>query len=310
VIGDWGFDEGKWKHGNIETRKCQNAIATKMLEKMKELGDVKFIVNVGDSFYPRGVTSQNDPQWDYKWRDVYDKELRSIPWYSVYGNHDYQGDPCACGSGAHDCAQVNYNISDLDHFYMPGYTWYKEHPELGLEVVALDMNWDAWTWNSTATPEYQKPDDCRYSPCKYKCWGSLQARLYESLDLFNKRYNKSEAKNLVVFSHYPTDYFSRSRPEFIEKLRDDSRHHIEYFGGHRHNVDNTSTTSTKPNNNWLVGGGGGWSCEPLTYMNPPQQGFVVIEISNDEHATMTTYPVFVDPWVCCPKPDAVRLKRK
>ena len=27
-----------------------------------------------------------------------------------------------------------------DFFYMPGVNWYKEHPELGLEVVALDYN--------------------------------------------------------------------------------------------------------------------------------------------------------------------------
>ena len=37
--------------------------------------------------------------------------------------------------------------------------------------------------------------------------------------------------------------------------------HIDYFGGHRHNTDQTTTASIAPNNNWLVGGGGGWGCD-------------------------------------------------
>ena len=34
----------------------------------QELGDVKFVINVGDSFYPTGVTSKTDEQWGKKWR--------------------------------------------------------------------------------------------------------------------------------------------------------------------------------------------------------------------------------------------------
>lgn len=72
---------------------------------------------------------------------------------------------------------------------------------------------------------------------------------------------------------------------------DGKSRHVEYFGGHRHNVDQWSTTSIFPNSNWLVGGGGGWSCEG------DKQGFVVGEISAS--LELATYPVLVDVDMCC-----------
>lgn len=289
VIGDWGWDEGL--HGNVPNTSCQTEIASKMLAKMEELGDVKFIINVGDSFYPEGLTGKDDPQWDTKWRNIYDPKLRSIPWYSVYGNHDYHHDPCACTSDPNECAQVNYNVSNLEYFYMPGYNWYQEHPELDLEVIGLDMNKFMEGWNSSAKIEDMSFADCQWSPCKEDCYGNSDARADQGFELFSKRLEESTAKNLLVFSHYPTDYF-QSVPEFLRNLSMNDKHDINYFGGHRHNVDQTSTWQITPNTNWLVGGGGGWSCDG------PDQGFVVGEIDDDYK--ITTHSVLVDYNICCP----------
>jgi hypothetical protein len=289
VIGDWGWDEKV--HGNTYGSDCQRAIGDLMHEEMEKLGDVQFIINVGDSFYPNGLTSKDDPQWDRKWRNRYSKELRSVPWYSVYGNHDYQHDPCACGDGARDCAQVNGDIDDLDTFYMPNTSWFKHHPELDLEVLALDMNHLMWAWDKAAPPNKRCPLDCAYTSCQEKCEANLKARAEEAFDLFFQRMQKSTAKNMVVFSHYPTDYFWE-KEEFLAALRNNSQRHIEFFGGHRHNVDNTSTISIEPNSNWLVGGGGGWGCDG------DQQGFIVGEMRTGEKTT--TRPVLLeDPSVCC-----------
>merc|ERR1719382_1004431 len=96
---------------------------------------------------------------------------------------------------------------------------------------------------------------------------------------------QSSARNLLVFSHYPTDYFD-SEPDFIAALSNNSKHKIMYFGGHRHNIDQTSTVSTAPNVNWLVGGGGGWSCDGGA------QGFLVGEVQEDFDVIL--YPVLVD----------------
>jgi hypothetical protein len=310
VLGDWGFDENV--HGTFKNNTCQKLIADQMLTTFKELGDVKFVINVGDSFYPAGVKDKEDPQWDKKWRNVYSPELRSVPWYSVYGNHDYQGDPCACATDPNECAQVNYDKSDLNYFYMPGLNYHIEHPELDLEVVAMDLNQYMWGWNTSwkdtfileetqEIPDENKsgpvPDDCKYTNCQGECEGNLKWRAQEGLNLFYERKEASEAKNMIVFSHYPTDYLW-NETKFLGALSDATKHHIEYFGGHRHNVDQESTWQIKPNSNWLVGGGGGWGCEGSYYMWPPQQGFVVGNIDGD--GVMSTYKVLVDHTVCCP----------
>merc|ERR1711920_402572 len=113
-------------------------------------------------------------------------------------------------------------------------------------------------------------------------------RREQALGLFWERATKSRARNLVVFSHYPTDYL-KFAPGLLAELRSSFGHHVEYFGGHRHNVDQVSTESIAPNNNWLVGGGGGWGCEQATDDIPQQQGFAVVEISVD--FALKTYPV-------------------
>ena len=122
-------------------------------------------------------------------------------------------------------------------------------------------------------------------------------RTDESLKLFFERKAASTQPNLLVFSHYPTDYLWPV-PHFLEALKDPAKH-IEYFGGHRHNVDQNSTISIAPNNNWLVGGGGGWGCDVLKGI-PTQQGFVVGEI--DALGQITTRPVLIDNSDCCVKP--------
>lgn len=289
VVGDWGYD--KWSHGwDINGSYCQSLIADTMLKKMEELGDVEFIINVGDSFYPSGVTGKSDWAWNAKWRDMYNQKLRNVPWYSVYGNHDYHVDPCICSDDPNACAQVNYDINNREFFYMPGYNWIHEHADLGLEVVAMDTNQFMMGWNRSITKDEQTFEDCKYTACEDTCYNRTRDRTRDAFKLFNERSQNSSARNLLVFSHYPTDYFY-SEPDFIAGLSDNSKHDIFYFGGHRHNTDNYTTMRTGPNVNWVVGGGGGWSCDGK------QQGFVVGEIAPD--ARIQTYSVLVDYDTCC-----------
>jgi len=251
-----------------------------MLTKFHELGDVKFVINVGDSFYPTGVTSKSDSKWQTRWRDIYAPELLALPWYSVYGNHDeYDDEGCACGAAdGSQCNQINADINNKQFFYMPSVNWYREHPELDLEVVALDFN------DVSEHP-------CTYgkaSKCRSTCMSNLASRASAAEHLFQSRYSASSQKNLLVFSHYPTDYFKKHHTSMLPALKDRSKHNIDYFGGHRHNTDQSSTSSIAPNNNWLVGGCGGWGCDG------GNQGFVVGEISD----TVKTYAVYANKGLC------------
>lgn len=291
VVGDWGYDYGC--HGNVASVTCQQTVAHLMNVTFADLGDVSFIINVGDSFYPHGVTSKADPQWTTKWSNIFGPQLLSVPWYSVYGNHDLQHDPCACSQDPMVCAQVNGDLMDLSFFYMPSHSWHKEHPEFDLEVIALDLNHYMDGWNHSATSTQLAFTDCQYTPCPKVCLENMKARAAQALKLFHERIAKSTMKTLLVFSHYPTDYFY-SEPAFLAALRDNSKHNIIYFGGHRHSTDQTSTLSIHPNENWLVGGGGGWGCDG------PEQGFVVGEISAAPGSAVKTHAILVPSESCCP----------
>lgn len=185
---------------------------------------------------------------------------------------------------------------------MPDLSWFKAHPELDTEVIALDINYYMWL-NQT----------CKYTLCPDACAANLKERADIAFQLFHERVATSKASNLIVFSHYPTDYFPgawneserewgpswifmdadtipRGLSTFLHELSNASRGHIEYFGGHRHNVDQRSVASTAPHSNWLVGGGGGWGTDG------PEQGFVVGEIMSA--GQVTTYSVILDPSLC------------
>lgn len=314
VIGDWGHDNSS--HGeNLPTAHCQDLIAQKLNETMAELGDVNFIVNVGDSFYPMGVSSKDDPQWNVKWRNRYSDLVRSVPWFSVYGNHDYHQDPGVCSDNVSDGAQINGDIEDLDTFYMPDYNWHLEWPELEMEIIGLELNnyMNGWKNGENGQPRVNASDqnftDCRYTACEQECYPRMKQRSDEAFELFKSRAAATEARNVLVFSHYPTDYFwdtAEGDPshDFLQGLSeagsvagsDANRYHLKYFGGHRHSTDQSSTLPITPNDSWLSGGGGGWSCDTN------QQGFVVGEIHADW--TMTTRVVLVDADDCCdPIPD-------
>lgn len=80
VMGDWG------RNGDYH----QKAVATQMSKAAATI-DAKFIVAVGDNFYPSGVQSTQDPQWKYSFEDVYSSYPLNREWYVALGNHDYKG---------------------------------------------------------------------------------------------------------------------------------------------------------------------------------------------------------------------------
>ena len=78
AVGDWGS-------GTDTQTKTAAAMA-----EWAETHEAKFVVSLGDNFYPTGVTSVDDPQFDTKWKNVYNQSyLRNLPWYISVGNHDH-----------------------------------------------------------------------------------------------------------------------------------------------------------------------------------------------------------------------------
>ena len=72
----------------------QKDVAVAMARAAAEIGS-RFVVSVGDNFYPAGVKSVLDPQWNTSFEDVYSAASLQTPWYVALGNHDYRGQPAA-----------------------------------------------------------------------------------------------------------------------------------------------------------------------------------------------------------------------
>ncbi|MBM4379808.1 MAG: metallophosphoesterase [Deltaproteobacteria bacterium] len=92
AVGDTG-------RGNAE----QHQVAAAMKAKCAASG-CDLVVMLGDNFYPTGVTSPEDAQFQEKFEQPY--AGLDIPFYPVLGNHDYGGNGAGdeFGKGAHEVA--------------------------------------------------------------------------------------------------------------------------------------------------------------------------------------------------------------
>ncbi|MBZ0204344.1 MAG: metallophosphoesterase [Ignavibacteria bacterium] len=80
TFGDWGR-EGM--HGQKETADAMGTYAA--------VHNTKFILLLGDNFYPTGVKSADDNHWKVSFEDVYTAPSLQVPWHVAIGNHDYGG---------------------------------------------------------------------------------------------------------------------------------------------------------------------------------------------------------------------------
>jgi len=109
---------------------AQRLVSERMLarqKKLKEEGNpARFIVNVGDNFYPGGIDmhcgqedhSATSSQFQQIWKAMYREDLQDLEWWSVLGNHDYGG---VCYIKGWD-QQIFFTWND-DKWVMPGQYW-------------------------------------------------------------------------------------------------------------------------------------------------------------------------------------------
>ncbi len=79
VIGDMGTGG-----------KGQAQVAASMARRASRT-PIDFVLTVGDNFYPEGVSSVDDPQWQEKFERMYRDPSLQVPFYATLGNHDRLG---------------------------------------------------------------------------------------------------------------------------------------------------------------------------------------------------------------------------
>jgi len=88
TFGDWGTgDSNQQSVANLAKNICKS-------------NSCDFALVLGDNFYPTGVSSTSDPQWQSKYRDMYD--VLGLSFYAVLGNHDWD-------SPANFQAEIDYS---------------------------------------------------------------------------------------------------------------------------------------------------------------------------------------------------------
>ncbi|GFQ03506.1 purple acid phosphatase 3 [Phtheirospermum japonicum] len=53
--------------------------------------DIDFVISSGDNFYDNGLKGADDPFFRTSFTNIYTAKSLQKPWYTVLGNHDYQG---------------------------------------------------------------------------------------------------------------------------------------------------------------------------------------------------------------------------
>jgi acid phosphatase len=83
IVGDWG-----------QASDQQRQVASAMAGVASRI-ETRFVISTGDNFYPHGVASVTDSQFQDSFEDIYSAPSLQTPWYAVLGNHDYEGSPNA-----------------------------------------------------------------------------------------------------------------------------------------------------------------------------------------------------------------------
>ena len=108
--------------------KSQIAVAQEMEKRCQKLNGIDGILLLGDQFYPTGVTSVEDPQWQDKINKPYNKPcLSRSPIIPTLGNHDYKGNVQA---------QIHYSAMS-SQWFMP-YRFYRIDFGQYLRLIIFD----------------------------------------------------------------------------------------------------------------------------------------------------------------------------
>ena len=188
-----------------------------------------FVVSMGDNFYPDGVTSDEDPQFRYKWRDVYNSPaLRRLPWYVCVGNHDYGP------SDGRQWHQVAYSRRE-PRWVLPNlwYSFYKHAGTSSVHFVVVDTQLlKIGGTNATVMLE----------------WAEEELR-------------RSTGDWRIVVGHHPVYSSGRHGPT-VRAVYDKllpllQRYDVHvYFSGHDHNMQHLRS-GAHPGTQFVVSGGGG-----------------------------------------------------
>ncbi len=205
VIGDWG-------QGSNEQRRVANAMAG-----IAERSNSSFVISTGDNFYPRGVGSVTDPQFQTSFEEIYSAPSLQLPWYVVLGNHDYEGSPNA---------EVAYS-GRSPRWRMPSRYW-SQQMQVGGETASF--------YFLDTTPIARLGNAAAHMPV---LGTSNEAR--EQLQWFEQTLAADRSAWKIVIGHHPilSSGNHGETPAVVERIKPLlERYGVHvYFNGHEHDLE-------------------------------------------------------------------------
>ncbi len=181
------------------------------------------VVFLGDNFYPHGVSSTSDSQWQEKFLKPYNLNcLNKLPFYALLGNHDYKGNTLA---------QIEFK-SESPSWNMPHRFYDLSFGSL-LSLTMLDTN------------------------ILDLCGSETQC----TIDFLLRSLEQSKAKFKLALGHHPIEsssakYTGKSlQSRILEKLLCGRAH--SYISGHSHHLEHLSSDSCQESLDYFIVGGGG-----------------------------------------------------
>jgi tartrate-resistant acid phosphatase type 5 len=172
----------------------QAAVAQAMSEVCVVRG-CDFAVMLGDNFYPDGVRSARDPQFETKFEEPY--EALDLPFFAVLGNHDNGGNGSRNRDGEYQVEYAKREDRPSDRWRMPA-RYYKFSAPLASAVRAEPVEArplvDFFALDSTPLAPYVDDPDPKYKPERY---GATQ------LVWLQQALRDSKAVWKIAFAHHP-----------------------------------------------------------------------------------------------------------
>lgn len=206
LLGDWGRSGSYY----------QKAVANQMQTSARK-NPIDFVFSMGDNFYPSGVNSIDDAGWRESFENVYSFKSLNVPWYTVFGNHDYGGSIQA----QLEYGKINKRWATKDRYY----SFEKAIPNSIQKVlfVFIDTNPFDHTLNRSSHTDLAKQDTM------------VQMKWLQQL------LASSNAHWKIMIGHHPL-FTTGARKEQVPDVRNSflpliTKYHVNaYFSGHEHDL--------------------------------------------------------------------------
>lgn len=229
-----------------------------------------FVVLLGDNFYPTGVSSTSDPQWQSAFVEPY-ADI-NVPFYAVLGNHDYGGNGAGTELPKGDF-QVAYSLVN-PKWRMPAhhYKWARDD----VEFFVADTNRSMFGIDSRVSADFE-------------AW--LTASTAKWKIAFGHHPLKSNGPHGNAGTYDGVPYVPVANGSGVKEFYEA---HVcgradFLIAAHDHNIQWLEATCTRPGsklNTGLIVSGGGASTTTLRFNQPnyyqsDAPGFVYFEIVDD-----------------------------